>query len=79
MQSPDGVEPRARECQAGDGGRKRHELAFFEQQYVDQSVLRSQYGPSAAFQAMRLKLCGPSYAVQPKVTSINSVALNAMG
>ena len=64
MQSPDGVEPRARECQAGDGGRKRHELAFFEQQYVDQSVLRSQ--------------CGPSCALQAKVTRVNAVGLNAL-
>ena len=78
MQSLGGAKPRARECQAGDGGRKRHELAFFEQQYVDQSVLRSQYGPSAAFQAMRLKLCGPSYAVQAKATRVNAVGLNAL-
>ena len=60
MQSLGGAKPRARECQAGDGGRKRHELAFFEQQYVDQSVLRSQCGPSYLIQAMRSKLCGPS-------------------
>ena len=75
MQSLGGAKPRARECQAGDGGRKRHELAFFEQQYVDQSVLRSQcaaqamrpkrFGPSYAAQAMRSNLCGPSYAAQP--------------
>ena len=45
---------------------------------MDQSVLRSQYGPSAAFQAMRLKLCGPSYAVQAKATRVNAVGLNAL-
>jgi len=55
MQSPGGAKPRARECQAGDGGRIRHEPPF-----LSSSMWISLCCAASAVQAMRSKLCAPS-------------------